>query len=92
MHLERHRSRWAPGIAELLLTSSAKMSALVSKRRPESVSFHVRKPFEFRDRVERQLARDLAKVVSEPILDIARLVEAACHQRFDPILGSGPPQ
>jgi len=31
----------------------------------------------------------LAQVVSEPILDIPRLVEAACHQLFDPILGGG---
>jgi hypothetical protein len=33
------------------------------------------------------LERDLAQVVSEPIFDIPWLVEAACHQRFDPILG-----
>jgi hypothetical protein len=38
------------------------------------------------------LARDLAQVVSEPIFDIPRLVEAACHQRFDPILGDGSPE
>src|SRR5580700_10781989 len=35
------------------------------------------------------LARDLAQVVSEPIFDIPWLVEAARHQRFDPILRSG---
>jgi len=33
------------------------------------------------------LAHDLAQVVSEPIFDVPRLVEAACHQRFDPLLG-----
>ncbi len=38
------------------------------------------------------LARYLAHVVSEPIFDISWLVEAACHQRFDPILGGGSPQ
>jgi hypothetical protein len=31
----------------------------------------------------------LAQVVSEPIFDILRLVEAARHQRFDPFLGGG---
>src|SRR5208283_2602744 len=36
------------------------------------------------------LAHDLAQVVSEPIFDVPRLVEAARHQRFDPILGGGP--
>jgi hypothetical protein len=35
------------------------------------------------------LARDLTQVVSEPIFDVPRLVEAARHQLFDPILGSG---
>jgi hypothetical protein len=34
----------------------------------------------------------LAHVVSEPIFDIPRLVEAARHQRFDPILGGGSPE
>jgi hypothetical protein len=38
------------------------------------------------------LARALAQVVSEPIFDIPRLVEAARHQRFDPILGGGSPE
>jgi hypothetical protein len=38
------------------------------------------------------LARYLAQVVSEPIFDIPRLVEAACHQRFDPILSGGSPE
>ena len=38
------------------------------------------------------LARYLAQVISEPIFDIPRLVEAACHQRLDPILGSGTPE
>jgi hypothetical protein len=33
------------------------------------------------------LARDLVQVVSESIFDIARLVEAARQQRFDPLLG-----
>jgi len=33
------------------------------------------------------LARDLAQIVSEPIFDIPRLVEAALHQRLDPLLG-----
>jgi hypothetical protein len=37
------------------------------------------------------LARYLAQVVSEPIFDIPRRVEAACHQRFDPVLGGGSP-
>ena len=38
------------------------------------------------------LARYLAHVVSEPIFDIPRLVEAACHQRFDRILSGGSPE
>src|SRR5580704_95516 len=38
------------------------------------------------------LARDLAQVISEPIFDIPGLVEAARHQRFDPILGGGSPE
>ena len=38
------------------------------------------------------LGRDLAQVVSEPIFDVPRLVEAARHQRFDPILGCGSPE
>src|SRR5580698_10859884 len=38
------------------------------------------------------LARDLAQVVAEPIFDVPRLVEAARHQRFDPILGGGSPE
>ena len=33
------------------------------------------------------LSRDLAQVVSEPIFDIPRLVEAARDQRLDPLLG-----
>jgi len=35
------------------------------------------------------LALDFTEVVSEPILDISRFVEAARHQRFDPILCGG---
>jgi hypothetical protein len=35
------------------------------------------------------LARDLAQVVSESIFDIPRLVEAACDQRLDALLGGG---
>src|SRR5580692_2964282 len=38
------------------------------------------------------LAPDLAQVVSKPIFDISRLVEASRHQRFDPILGGGSPE
>jgi hypothetical protein len=38
------------------------------------------------------LARYLGQVVPEPIFDITRLVEAAGHQRFDPILGGGSPE
>ena len=38
------------------------------------------------------LARDLAQVVSEPIFDIARLVEATRDQRLDPLLGCGSPE
>ena len=37
------------------------------------------------------LAPDLAKVVSESIFDIPRLVEAARDQRLDPLLGGKPP-
>ncbi len=44
------------------------------------------------NRVERRLARNLAQVVSEPIFDVPRLVEAARHQRFDPILGGWSPE
>lgn len=32
------------------------------------------------------LAHDLAQVISEPIFDVAGLVEAALHQCFDPVL------
>jgi hypothetical protein len=35
------------------------------------------------------LARELAQVVSEPIFDIARLVEASRDERFDSILRCG---
>jgi len=35
---------------------------------------------------------DLGQVVPEPIFDISRLVEAARHQRLDPLLGRGPPE
>jgi hypothetical protein len=40
----------------------------------------------------KDLARDLAQVVSEPILCISGLVEPALHQRFDPILRGGSPK
>src|SRR5436309_9413084 len=47
-------------------------------------------PFNTASIVERpNLARDLAEVVSQPIFDIARFVEAACHQRLDAILSGG---
>src|SRR5580693_4873276 len=35
------------------------------------------------------LAMNLTKVVSKPIFCVTPLVEAALHQRFDPILGGG---
>ena len=38
------------------------------------------------------LARDFAQVVSEPIFDVPRLVEAARHQRLDSLLGGGSPE
>ena len=38
------------------------------------------------------LARDLAQVISEPIFDIPRLVEAARHQRLDPLLSGRSPE
>ena len=38
------------------------------------------------------LARNLAQIVSEPIFDIPRLVEAARHQRLDPLLGGRSPE
>jgi len=38
------------------------------------------------------LARDLAQVVSEPIFDIPRLVEAARHKRLDPLLSGRSPE
>src|SRR5271155_2164446 len=38
------------------------------------------------------LACDLAQVVSQPIFDISRLVEAARHQRLDPLLGGRSPE
>ena len=38
------------------------------------------------------LARDLAQIVAEPILDIAWFVEAERHQRLDPILRGRPPE
>ena len=46
-------------------------------------------PAGVRNRVAADLARELAQVVSEPIFDISRFVEAAGHQRFDPLLGGG---
>ena len=46
-------------------------------------------PAGVRNRVAADLARELAQVVSEPIFDISRFVEAAGHQRFDPFLGGG---
>src|ERR1700691_4152121 len=45
-----------------------------------------------RKRVGTSLARDLAQVVSESIFDVPRLVEAARHQRLDPLLGSRSPE
>jgi hypothetical protein len=39
-----------------------------------------------------RLARDLAQVVSEPIFDIPRLVEAARDQGLDPLLGGRSPE
>lgn len=51
--------------------------------------FHSQRPG-VEDRVGRAgLARNLAQVISESIFDIPRLVEAARHQLFDPILGGG---
>ena len=38
------------------------------------------------------LARDLTQIIPEPIFDIPRFVEAARHQRFDPILGDRSPE
>src|SRR5271166_6438316 len=38
------------------------------------------------------LACDLAQVVSEPIFDVPRLVEAARDQRLDPLLGGRSPE
>src|SRR5258706_12626832 len=46
-------------------------------------------PVGVRNRVAADLARELAQVVSEPIFDISWLVEAAGHQRFDPLLSGG---
>ena len=46
-------------------------------------------PAGVRNRVAADLACELAQVVSEPIFDISRFVEAARHQRFDPLLGGG---
>src|SRR6202030_4036835 len=40
----------------------------------------------------RRLSLNLAHVVSQPIFDIPRLVEAARHQLFDSILGGGSPE
>src|ERR1700721_2329751 len=42
--------------------------------------------------VSRSLASNLAQIVSEPIFDIPRLVEAARHQRLDPLLGGRSPE
>jgi hypothetical protein len=39
-----------------------------------------------------RLSLNLAHVVSQPIFDIPRLVEAARHQLFDSILGGGSPE
>src|ERR1700677_2230571 len=38
------------------------------------------------------LARDLTQVVSEPIFDVPRLVEAGRDQRLDPLLGGRSPE
>src|SRR5258708_25993899 len=46
-------------------------------------------PAGVRNRIAGDLERELALVVSEPIFDIPRLVEAVPHQRFDPLLGGG---
>src|SRR3954471_20920786 len=37
-----------------------------------------------------QLARELAELVSEPVLDIARLLEAAFGEGLDAVLRGGP--
>src|SRR5260370_39860055 len=46
-------------------------------------------PAGVRNPVAGDLARELARVVSEAIFDISGFVEAARHQRFDPLLRSG---
>src|SRR5258708_12360555 len=46
-------------------------------------------PAEVGYRVATDLARELAQVVSQPIFDFSRFVEAAGHQGFDPLLGGG---
>jgi hypothetical protein len=40
----------------------------------------------------KDLARNLAQVISEPVLYVPGFVEAAFQQRFDAILCSGPPE
>jgi len=42
-----------------------------------------------RPEIELTLAWDFTEVVSEPIFDVSRFVEAARHQRFDSILRGG---
>src|SRR5271170_4054298 len=44
------------------------------------------------ERLPSSTSRDLAQVVSEPIFDIPRLMEAARDQGFDPILGGRSPE
>src|SRR5258708_13761817 len=60
-------------------------NGLVVRSRFVSSSF----PAGVGNRVVADLARELALVVSEPIFDIPRLVEAVRHQRLDPFLGGG---
>ncbi|MGA8490777.1 MAG: hypothetical protein WB711_10165 [Terriglobales bacterium] len=49
-------------------------------------------PTEFGNASSAALARDLAQVVSDSIFDVPRLVEAARHQLFDPLLGGRSPE
>src|SRR4051794_170175 len=72
--------------------SHASLQAL-DTRPPSSLSKASRpRPRSLQPRRGASLALELAQVVSEAIFDFSRLVEAARHQCFEPVLGGGSPQ
>src|ERR1700733_9156695 len=71
----------------LLISHSGMLILLLSIVHLEPSIFHMTLNILAEPILRPGLTRDLAQVVSETIFCIARLVEAARHQRLDPLLG-----